>query len=127
MDNDETQRALARAKYYFEHVYKDRGMVKWNGYYLSDHTEDVAKYSAVRSAERSQKAMPEMSMETISKILFQSYTKKIPIKLQIRKKSIEGLNSKIITGIVNGVDETTIYVDKLHVDLTEILWVALRN
>lgn len=29
---------MAVVNYFFEHDYHDRGMLKWQGFYLSDHT-----------------------------------------------------------------------------------------
>ena len=43
---DDEQDMFERAAYFFSHDYQDRGMVKWQGYYLSDHTEDVKKKEA---------------------------------------------------------------------------------
>ena len=34
---------LKQASHFFKHDYHDRGMIKWQGYYLSDHTEHVNK------------------------------------------------------------------------------------
>jgi len=39
-----------RAAYFFAHDYHERGMVKWQGYFLSDHTEDVKKKVAKEKA-----------------------------------------------------------------------------
>ena len=36
MNNQEFD--LATVKHFFEHDYHDRGMMKWQGFYLSDHT-----------------------------------------------------------------------------------------
>lgn len=45
---DDEHDMFERAAYFFSHDYQDRGMVKWQGYYLSDHTEDVKKKEALR-------------------------------------------------------------------------------
>ncbi len=54
LDDEDLQQSLERAKRFFKTDYTDRGMVKWQGYFLSDHTEDVSKYSENRrdAAER---------------------------------------------------------------------------
>lgn len=122
MDNDETQRALARAKYYFEHDYKDRGMVKWNGYYLSDHTENASKAVALEAHKRNQMAMPEMSLEDISKILFEAYSKHLQVKVQETTRESDGSVPLIITGFVDGFVDQDIYIANKTFSLDNLLW-----
>jgi hypothetical protein len=93
---------LARAKRYFEHYYVDRGMVKWNGYYLSDHTESVGKYTQERANERNQVVMPEMSLENITAILFHAYSNHLQVSVQERTLSSGGFAPPLITGLVVG-------------------------
>lgn len=122
MDNDETQRALARAKYYFEHDYKDRGMVKWNGYYLSDHTENAIKAAALEAHKRNQVAMPEMSLEDISKILFEAYAKHLQVQIQERTRESDGSVPSVVTGFVGGFVDQDIYIANKIFNLDNILW-----
>ena len=42
LDDEDLQQSLERAKRFLKTDYADRGMVKWQGYFLSDHTEDVS-------------------------------------------------------------------------------------
>ncbi|WP_173005340.1 hypothetical protein AAEX98_02805 [Lactobacillus helveticus] len=47
MNNQEFD--LGTVKHFFEHDYHDRGMMKWQGFYLSDHTATLPvsiKYSS---------------------------------------------------------------------------------
>ncbi|TYC51085.1 hypothetical protein ESZ50_00695 [Weissella muntiaci] len=113
---------LQRAKFYFEHDYKDRGMVKWNGYYLSDHTQDVAEYSADRSKEMNQKAMPEMPLEDISRILFEAYSKNLQVQIQERSQAVNGIVPPIIIGFVKGFDEENVYIGDRKIGLDSLLW-----
>ncbi|GAK31579.1 hypothetical protein WOSG25_110570 [Weissella oryzae SG25] len=126
MDNDEEQFTFERAKYYFEHDYQDRGMVKWQGYYLSDHTEDVSKYSAKRAAQIQQKAMPEMSLEEISKILFEAYAKHRQVQIQERAQTITGLKPPIIEGLVLGFDDENVYIGDSAVNFERLMWASFK-
>ncbi|WP_164222526.1 hypothetical protein [Weissella paramesenteroides] len=51
-DQDELTNQLVREERFFRNDYHDRGMVKWQGYFLSAHTEDVSKYSKKRAINR---------------------------------------------------------------------------
>lgn len=61
--------------------YKDRGLMKWQGMILSDHTEALKKInkdlleSVVAEKE-------EMTIESISKVLYQAYATKKPVIIQ---------------------------------------------
>ena len=120
MDNEEDYRQVA--KDYFEKYYVDRGMVKWNGYYLSDHTESAGKHSAEEAHKRNQVAMPEMTLEEVTAIIFKAYAQNIEIRIQERRKSKEGFNSGIVTGKVKGFDESLIYIGNYEFELDNILW-----
>ncbi|TFZ24236.1 hypothetical protein E2P76_15695 [Lactiplantibacillus plantarum] len=37
---------LGTVKHFFDHDYHDRGMVKWQGFYLSDHTAALHQQAA---------------------------------------------------------------------------------
>ncbi|MGK4063545.1 hypothetical protein AB0Y39_05640 [Weissella paramesenteroides] len=49
-DSEEIQAQLNLAASFFAKDYQERGVMKWQGFFLSDHTEDVAKYSEKRQA-----------------------------------------------------------------------------
>lgn len=125
--DDAEQEAFQIAKHYFENDYHDRGMVKWNGYYLSDHTQNVAEYTADRLERRSQKAMPEMSLEEISRILFEAYSKHLQVQVQERSRAANGIVPPIIIGFVNGFDEESVYIAQRAINLNSLLWCELLD
>lgn len=125
--DDAEQEAFQIAKRYFENDYHDRGMVKWNGYYLSDHTQNVAEYTADRLERRSQKAMPEMSLEEISRILFKAYSKHLQVQVQERSRAANGIVPPIIIGFVNGFDEESVYIAQRAINLNSLLWCELLD
>ena len=59
------QEQIRRSKQFFEEGYNERGMVKWQGYYLSDHTEDVTSYTQSRQVKMYIKLMPEMFSQSL--------------------------------------------------------------
>lgn len=61
--------------------YKDRGVMKWLGMMLSDHSEALKKEKQVNTfIEPKQKE--RMSMSEIGKLLYQAYVAVSPIKIQ---------------------------------------------
>ena len=60
--------------------YQDRGMKKWQGFFLSDHTSTLRK-------DRQQKAMTypkkvEMSAEEVSAVLFKAFSDHYQVSVQ---------------------------------------------
>ena len=116
---------MERAKQFFDNEYKERGMVKWQGYYLSDHTENVSEYTHHRKNRMDQKLMPEMTLEEISSVLFAAYANHKVVSVQERAV-IDGLVPAIISGMVKGYDENEVYVGSVKLSLEDINWVSAK-
>lgn len=101
-DQDELTNQLVRAEHFFRNNYHDRGMVKWQGYFLSDHTEDVGKYSKKRAINRERQDQPEMSQEAISQYLLKAFDQRFPVTIQLRNHTASGLASPFYHGKVMG-------------------------
>ena len=123
MDADDE--VYRRAKDFFENHYVDRGMVKWQGYFLSDHTEDVRKDNVARAAARNQKAMPEMELEEITEMLFKAYANNLHVSVQERSKLGENF-PPIIEGKVQGFDEQYIFIGNNKIELDNLLWCSIE-
>lgn len=61
--------------------YKDRGILKWQGMILSDHT-DALKREKLNERLSEVEAKAEMTEEEISKVLFNAYKADYPILIQ---------------------------------------------
>ncbi|MCM6764608.1 hypothetical protein [Weissella paramesenteroides] len=72
--DDIGETTLKQATNFFKYDYHDRGMVKWQGYYLSDHTEHVNKVAHQITDANNRIRQPEMTSEAIAQILFEAYT-----------------------------------------------------
>ncbi|TYC50880.1 hypothetical protein ESZ50_01300 [Weissella muntiaci] len=122
---DEDDAVYRRAKDFFENHYKDRGMVKWQGYFLSDHTEDVRKNDTARAVARNQKAMPEMELDEITEKLFKAYANNLHVSVQERSKQGENF-PPIIQGKVQGFDEQYIFIGNDRIELDNLLWCSIE-
>ncbi|MGK4144946.1 hypothetical protein AB0X56_06755 [Weissella paramesenteroides] len=126
-DQDELMNQLVRAERFFRNDYHDRGMVKWQGYFLSDHTEDVGKYSKKQAIDRNRQDQVEMSQEAISQYLLKAFDQRFPVTIQLRNHTAGGLTSPFYHGKVMGFQEDNVVLSDNTQDfpMTDILWVGL--
>lgn len=121
--------ALQRAERFFRSDYQDRGMVKWQGYFLSDHTEDVGKYTGQREIERQRQDKTEMTIEVISEKLLLAYDKHVPVTIQLRNHTETGVSSPFYYGRVAGVVGDDLRLEGVtgSFPMTDILWVEMAT
>lgn len=128
LDKEDLQQSLERAKRFFEKDYTDRGMVKWQGYFLSDHTEDVSKYSKKRCDEAERADLREMTPVAISECLLEAYAQHRPVTIQLRNHTATGHSSPFYHGMVSGIqgDQLVLLTDKVQQRFLfeDILWVG---
>lgn len=103
--------------------YQDRGMIKWIGFYLSDHTALLNKDNQQRHKENPQK--PQLTLEEISSLLQQSYTMNKRIALQLEELDNERNYYDDLVGRVIGQKEQTIYLATdeqaiIHLEIEQI-------
>lgn len=105
------------------HPYQDRKKLKWNGFYLSEHTSQLAKEKKEQAVLWPQK--PLMMQGEINQILATALTKNQPITLQKEELDQEGHYLPDIVGVIQAYDELGLFIagEKVHYD--EIRHVAL--
>ena len=123
--NDESA-MYERAAYFFAHDYHDRGMVKWQGYFLSDHTEDVKKRAAEEKAVMQRQRMPEMTLNDITNILMHAYANTLSVRVQTNSKSSSGVVPPIIEGSVKGYTENGVIIGESEIPLDNLWWAAIN-
>lgn len=114
------------AREFFARDYHDRGMLKWGGFYLSDHTSALAKMHA---AERVEARQPQQPLTELSQDLAAAWRSQRMVHLQL---NIVDDNQTVATldGVVAGVDADQIVLrlssgQYRHLQLTEIRWMTL--
>lgn len=105
---------------YFSHDYRDRGMTKWQGYYLSDHTSALNK--AKHAAARTFPARTQQSQERIGALLANAFANNHPVAIQLASISPDGLFGPDIMGMVRGYTETDVVIGS-----DEINFETIRN
>lgn len=88
--------------------YDDRGMVKWMGFYLSEHTAEMEAEKKERTTVWSRK--PTMDEPAIAEVLEKSYRTKSFVEIQLNEVTPEGVAYADIVGIVEGFKDTVIFV-----------------
>lgn len=118
-----------RAERYFRNDYQDHGMVKWQGYFLSDHTEDVGKYTEQRNTDCHPQDKTEMSIEVISEKLLLEYDKRQPVTIQLRNHTDTGLSNPFYCGRVAGVvgDDLRLEGVNMNLPMGDILWIEIAS
>ena len=98
--------------------YRDRGMVKWAGFYLSDHVLKMHKKSKADAYVEVKKA--EMSPEEVSKVLLKAFGESRIVSVQMRILNKEGELFWSFQGHVLGVDEDNVMIADHIVEIEEI-------
>lgn len=92
------------ADQFFDRDYHDRGMLKWGGFYLSDHTSALAKMHA---AEQIEPTRPQQDEAAISDDLASAWRYKKAVHLQLNVFSTNQTIT-LADGWVAGVNEDQI-------------------
>ncbi|MFW8053374.1 hypothetical protein [Vagococcus fluvialis] len=103
--------------------YQDRGMMKYNGFYLSEHTSSLEKEKNNRYAVISGK--DEMTLETIYEVIDYSFFKNEQVSIQLNIKDIEGNFLPDVYGFIKGYDELGIYIDHMKIPLEQIRHIVI--
>lgn len=98
--------------------YRDRGIKKWAGFYLSEHTATQEKLTDERKKMNPQKN--QMESKEIESVLNESILKNKPVAIQIESVDQNGNYKDDVVGLVVGGDELGIYVNNTKVDFDEI-------
>lgn len=123
-DDDSAKQLFMEAK----RVYEDRGMMKWIGFYLSDHTAVLNKEATARNRINKEKA--QMTMEEIGETLQQGYLQNKRLAIQLEALDSEGNYLDDLVGKIVGQKGEQIYLDEeergvLHLTIEQIHHVAL--
>lgn len=102
---------------FFDSEFSDRGMMKWGGFILSEHT---ALQETLKKEELHPIPKEQMSIEAISDIIQIAITKHEKISIQREAITLDGEYFPSINGYISGYDELGFYIDSTKVDYDEI-------
>ncbi|MCT3399191.1 hypothetical protein [Lentilactobacillus hilgardii] len=117
---------LGTVKHFFEHDYHDRGMMKWQGFYLSDHTAALNQQKQQLNAVYVPR--PQQSLATITEVLADAYQHQQPVTIQLKMVDQNNRHLPDITTLIHGYNANDIVVDAdRFIPLQEIRNVAYKK
>lgn len=106
---------------FFKYDYYDRGMMKWAGFYLSNHTTELKKEQTLSHNKDQQTIGKQQAEYKIGDGLFHSYVNKRTVSIQLKRVDINGRPVRRIVGIVVGYNETKVILNNdLFIDVSDI-------
>ncbi|MCT3206453.1 hypothetical protein WJM93_14160 [Lactiplantibacillus plantarum] len=95
--------------HFFEHDYHDRGLMKWQGFYLSDHTAALTKQRKLAQTQYPSK--PQQSLHEITELLSKAYAEKKMVTLQLNEINNNSEHAADLHTCIHGYNEDSIIID----------------
>lgn len=102
----------------FFKTYQDRGMKKWTGFYLSDHTAKINQENKKRNTVYVKKK--PMEQADIRGMLLKSFSKHRKVSVQLKELSVDNDLQADIVGFVEGYQEDTAIISRNLVLIEDI-------
>lgn len=102
----------------------DRGMVKWQGFYLADHTKVIEQL--VMNEQRQEQLVPRQSLSEMSAIMGEAMHRHQQVSIQQAVVNSDQITLPSIKGYVQGYDDEGFFVDNYHIAYTD-LWHVTRD
>ncbi|KRM22397.1 hypothetical protein [Latilactobacillus graminis] len=87
---------------FLKYDYHDRGMMKWQGFYLSDHTAVMDKNTKEQVRKLNEKHIKPMTNEEIANTINTALVKNLPVQIDKAERTIEGTIPSKVTGLISG-------------------------
>lgn len=94
------------AQQFFNRDYEDRGMLKWQGFFLSDHTSVIKKDKKASIAES---IKPQQTNQEIMDVLFRALEYKYQVHIQLRELQ-QGETVVSVDGLVMQLDDGRVLI-----------------
>lgn len=117
------EKAEALAEQFFKHDYHDRGMLKWAGYFLSDHTSALKQNKQNVKPEILQAAQ---SLDQVSELLADAWEHHLRVHLQLNQLQ-ESEIVESMTGLVVGFYDNVIGIQGVDEKINNIELTEIRN
>ncbi|WP_054750391.1 hypothetical protein [Lacticaseibacillus thailandensis] len=112
---------------FFAHQYRDRGMKKWQGYYLSDHTSALNKMH--QRYMHPEQPLSEQSTLYVTTILDEGFRNGREVTVQTRHVDTNGQLDEMFSGMVDGYEDNDVFIDGRRVAIDDIrhVWITLAG
>lgn len=98
--------------------YQDRGMMKWQGMMLSDHTAALNKERQRSKIEYKKKITQDIA--TISEILMDGYLNHKQVSVQLNELTLQGNYLPDVVGFVDGYDGDQFFLSGQLINLDDV-------
>ena len=105
--------------------YHDRGMKKWAGFYLSDHTQTIEKDTKMRGEVVMKR--PEQPLEEISVILLDAFSNHREVDVQLKILDEDGQLPKSVVSFVAGYEQEAVVIAAEQIALDDISSVLISD
>ncbi|ETF12202.1 hypothetical protein N654_1344 [Lactiplantibacillus plantarum 4_3] len=117
---------LDTVKHFFEHDYHDRGMMKWQGFYLSDHTAALNQQNQHLNAVYVPR--PQQSLAELTQVLADAYQRQQLVTIQLKTVDQNNRHLPDITTLIHGYNANDIVIDSNRfISLQDIRNVAYKK
>lgn len=117
---------LDTVKHFFEHDYHDRGMMKWQGFYLSDHTAALNQQNQQLNAVYVPR--PQQSLAELTQVLADAYQRQQLVTIQLKTVDQNNRHLPDITTLIHGYNANGIVIDSNRfISLQDIRNVAYKK
>ncbi|GDZ85675.1 hypothetical protein EFN63_01640 [Leuconostoc citreum] len=110
---------------YFKNDYRERGKIKWNGYFLSDHTARLNNDEKKRHTVN--KRLPRMPLKEIKHQLQFATTNYLLTTVQTDTQHANGDMLPNITGLVSGFTDRGVVIDQQQILFEDIRAVVISD
>lgn len=110
---------------FFKHDYHDRGLKKWQGYFLSDHTQRINTIRKRRHENKARHLHEQMSAATISEVIKRAMIKERKVSVQICAYRDCELKINDLVGKITGLDGDFLRLDDHLLLISMVVSVAL--
>lgn len=93
---------------FFDHDYRDRGVIKWQGFYLSDHTAALKKQA--KQEAKKYPARVQQSLEDMSQLLSEAFANGQTVSIQLNNRDMNGDFLPDLVGKVIGYEDEMVYL-----------------
>lgn len=103
---------------YFDNDYRERGKVKWNGYFLSDHTSALKREAQAQNTVPVK--LPSMSLTACQTILRHASANYEFVTVQQNISDADGNLVPNLTGLVDGFSDLGVYMQDTYIKFENI-------
>ncbi|MHC5267684.1 hypothetical protein ACYSNO_00650 [Enterococcus sp. LJL98] len=105
--------------------YIDRGIVKWNGMYLSEHLRQLQ--TVMNDSVHQPKQKRKMTVNERNDVLSKAQLKGLSVAIQKEARNLEGNYLAEVVGKIEGFDHSGLFIDGEKIIFDAIRHVEIRD